>query len=263
MTPAEDKFFRGRITERKEFSEDLWMIRVDPGGDFRFVAGQYATLGVQASDKLSERPYSIVSAPFEKQLEFFIELVPHGELTPLLYKLHVGDEMFIRKVSKGRFTLDTKSGHTNHFLLCTVTGVAPFVSYVRSLSKSEAEGTFKGEHKLFLVEGASRSWELGYQAELEKAAASHSWLKYVPTVSRPWEDEKWTGETGRVDELIRKYSDLWGLEPSNTTIYLCGNPDMIENGKGILKRKRFAKESMKEEVYWIPGKEPETLPPSP
>lgn len=30
---------------------------------------------------------------------------------------------------------------------------------------------------------------------------------------------------------------------------------MIENGKGILKRIGFTKESMKEEIYWIPGKE--------
>jgi hypothetical protein len=32
---------------------------------------------------------------------------------------------------------------------------------------------------------------------------------------------------------------------------------MIENGKGILQRHGFPKEVMKEEVYWIPAKEPE------
>jgi hypothetical protein len=30
---------------------------------------------------------------------------------------------------------------------------------------------------------------------------------------------------------------------------------MIEHGKGILKRKGFAKEALKEEIYWIPAKE--------
>jgi len=30
---------------------------------------------------------------------------------------------------------------------------------------------------------------------------------------------------------------------------------MIEHGKGILKRHGFSKEALKEEVYWIPGKE--------
>jgi len=30
---------------------------------------------------------------------------------------------------------------------------------------------------------------------------------------------------------------------------------MIEHGKGILKRRGFAKEFLKEEIYWIPGKQ--------
>ena len=255
MTPAEDKFYRARITKRIDLTHDLWLIRVNPGGQFRFAAGQYATLGVQTPDKLVERPYSIVSAPYEPELEFFVELVPEGELTPLLYKLQVGDEMTMRKVAKGRFTLDTKSGRANHLLLCTVTGIAPFVSYARSLYKDWKEGRFSGEHKLYLIEGASRSWEFGYCEEMGRIAGEVPWLNYVATVSRPWEDPNWQGETGRVEDLIRKYADQWGLTPSDTAGYLCGNPQMIENGKGILGRRGFPKEALKEEVYWVPPKE--------
>jgi len=76
----------------------------------------------------------------------------------------------------------------------------------------------------------------------------------VFTISRPWEDEKWHGETGRVDDLLRKYADMWGLTGENSIAYLCGHPDMIEHGKGILKRKGFSKEALKEEIYWIPAK---------
>lgn len=255
MSPAEDKFYRARITHRADLAPDLWVIRIDPGAEFRFAAGQYATLGVQTPTKLVERPYSIVSAPFEKEIEIFIELVPEGDLTPLLYKLKVGDEMTMRKVAKGRFTLDTKSGHKNHLLLCTVTGIAPFVSYARSLYKDWKEKKFAGEHRLYLVNGASRSWEFGYREEFEKIAAEVPWLKYIATISRPWEDPKWQGETGRVEDLIRKYADGWGLTGEDTTGYLCGHPQMIEHGKGILQRHRFAKEWIKEEVYWIPAKE--------
>ncbi len=255
MSPAENKFYRAKITQRKDLAQDLWLIRAEPGGDFRFTAGQYATLGVENSGKLIERPYSIVSSPYEKELEFFIELVPQGELTPLLYKLQVGGEMTMRKVAKGRFTLDTKSGHTNHLLLCTVTGIAPFISYTRTLYKDWKEGKFAGEHKLYAINGASRSWEFGYHDELEKLAAEVPWLTYVATISRPWEDPNWKGETGRVEDLIRKYADQWGLNGQNTTGYLCGHPQMIENGKGILQRRGFPKETLKEEVYWIPAKE--------
>ncbi len=138
--------------------------------------------------------------------------------------------------------------------MCTVTGIAPFVSYVRSLRRDWQEGRFPQGLRLYLLNGASRSWEFCYCDELRQAAAELPWLTYVPTVSRPWEDPDWKGETGRVDDLIRKYSDLWNLKGDTTTAYLCGHPEMIEHGKGILRRAGFPKESVKEEVYWVPGK---------
>jgi ferredoxin/flavodoxin---NADP+ reductase len=255
MDDLQDKFYHARILKRVEFAEDLWMIRIDPGGPFTFKPGQYATLGVQAEPKRIERAYSIVSSPLENEIEFFFELVPQGELTPKLYKLQVGDQVLMRKSAKGLFTLDQKSGRTNHLLVCTVTGVAPFVSYVRTLSRAWKEGTFKGEHKLFILNGASKSWEFGYHDELRKFADEVPWLTYAPTVSRPWDDAGWKGEFGRVDDVLRKYSDMWGLDGTNSVAYLCGHPDMIENGKSMLKRIGFTKQHLKEEVYWIPAKE--------
>jgi len=84
MVATDDKFYRVRIVTRADFSSDLWMIRVRAGGEFKFAPGQYATLGVglAAPEKRSERPYSIVSSPYENEIEFFFELVPNGELTP-------------------------------------------------------------------------------------------------------------------------------------------------------------------------------------
>ncbi|MGA8273756.1 MAG: FAD-binding oxidoreductase, partial [Candidatus Sulfotelmatobacter sp.] len=107
---VDDKFYRARVTHRAEFAPDLWMIRIQPGGEFQFVPGQYATLGIEHDGKRTERPYSIVSAPFENEIEFFFELVPEGALTPRLYKLQPGDELLMRKIPKGKFTLDIESG---------------------------------------------------------------------------------------------------------------------------------------------------------
>ncbi len=251
----DDKHYRARITRRADFAPDLWMIRVDPGAEFSFLPGQYATLGVEKDTRRLERPYSIVSSPYEKEVEFFFELVPHGQTTPPLYDLQVGDEVLMRKASKGRFTLDTsQTGRTNHLMISTVTGVAPFVSYVRTLFKDWKEGRFAGDHKLFLLNGASRSWEFGYREELARFADHAPWFTYVPSISRPWEDEKWKGEVGRIDDLIRKYADQWGCTGQNSIAYLCGHPEMVEHAKGIMKRVGFDKEHFKEEVYWVPTK---------
>ncbi|MGA7626834.1 MAG: hypothetical protein WCA91_24970, partial [Candidatus Acidiferrales bacterium] len=81
---------------------------------------------------------------------------------------------------------------------------------------------------------------------------------YIPSISRPWEEPEWCGETGRVEDLIRKYADGWKLDPADTTGYLCGHPQMIELGMGILLRRGFAKTSLRQEVYWVPPKNPTT-----
>ncbi len=251
MASGSDKFFTAQIIDRREISHDLWVMHVDPGGEFKYLPGQYATLGITAGEKKVERPYSIASAPHEKHLEFFIELVPRGQLTPLLYASRKGSPLTLRKVAKGHLTLDVAGPRTNHLLIGTVTGVSPFVSFFRHILHETKNGGFHGDHKLYLLEGASLSPELGYADELTHAAAECPWLTYVPTISRPYLEKKWSGEVGRVDELVRKYTDMWNLTPENTRIYLCGNPGMIENTKGIVKRRGWPPEAIKEEKFFV------------
>jgi ferredoxin--NADP+ reductase len=257
MAVTSEKHYEARVVSRSQLTHDLFLMRVNAGGPWKHLAGQYATLGVERDGKRIERAYSICSSPYESELEFFVETVPQGELTPLLDKLQVGDTLLCRKISKGRFTLDLRSGRKNHLLLSTVTGVAPYVSYVRTLYRDwrSGENGMPGEHKLYCLQGASLPTEFGYREELERYAGEVPWLKYVPTVSRPWEDANWKGESGRVDDLIRKYTEFWGLKPAETTVYLCGHPTMIENGRGILQRAGWKKDAMFDEVYFIPGKE--------
>ena len=88
---------------------------------------------------------------------------------------------------------------------------------------------------------------------VEKIAAEVPWLKYVPTISRPWDNVDWHGERGRADDLIRKYIEVWNLAPADTTAYLCGHPGMVETGRGMLLRAGWAKTSIQDEVYFQPG----------
>ena len=252
-----DKHFSARIVDRREVAEDLFILHVEPGGPFHFLAGQYATLGVEVEGKRVERAYSLCSSPYEDLLEFYVERVHGGELSPLLHAMDKGAPLLLRKYAKGRFTLDLKSGRKNHLLLSTVTGVAPYVSYLRTVYTDWKKGgtPMPGEHRFYCLQGASRSGEFGYREELERYAGEAPWLKFVTTVSRPWEDPEWKGELGRVDDLIRKYVDVWGLKAEETTAYLCGHPNMVENGRGILLRAGWAKTAIQDEVYFQPGKE--------
>jgi ferredoxin/flavodoxin---NADP+ reductase len=248
-----DKYMMASITRRDDYSPTLWTVWMKPPEVLAFKAGQYVAFGVDNHDKVLERAFSIVSSPYEPELEFFIEKVEEGALSPQLHQLQVGDRVFMRKKAKGIFNVDVKSGHTQHFLISTVTGIAPYVSMVRTLVKDLHEGRLAQPFRLVVLQGVSRSDEFGYDRELQAAAKEHPWLSYIPTISRPWEDPDWQGERGRVDDLIRKYTDTLGLTPETTTAYLCGNPGMIVNARDMLRRRGFEQTSIKEETYWAPG----------
>jgi ferredoxin--NADP+ reductase len=229
------------VLERKDFTSDLWVVWIEKPEGFTFKPGQYCTIGSGGI----ERAYSIVSAPHELPLELFVELVPppDGVLTPLLYELGVGDTVTIRPRAKGLFTF--KPDFVNHLLVATVTGIVPYMSYIRDYLRQGLEG-----HRFYVLQGASYTNEFVYDEEMHGLASEHpDLITYVPTVSRPTEasNKNWTGETGRVNLIVEKYVEKFGLAPEDTLIYACGHPSMIEDVKETMKPRGF---QVEEERYW-------------
>lgn len=253
MTPPsiDLKYVKGTVTYRREISHDLWVARIRPESKVSFNPGQYATLGVTVGEKIVERPYSIASSPFDDELEFFFELVHHGKLTPHLHSVPEGGDVQIRRATKGAFVFDAKSGHPNHFMVGTVTGGAPFIAMLRGFAHQIKQGGFELPfERMVMIHAASVSDELGYTDELRGLERDYKWFQFVPSISRPWLDPEWKGELGRAEDIARKYLDAAGFTAADTTAYMCGNPQMTENMKSLLKRAGFAKESLKEELYW-------------
>lgn len=240
---------RAVVSSRRDVSPELWIIRLLPEEPVSFQAGQYVTIGIPDGERTLERPYSVASSPREAELEFFVELVPDGKLTPHLYDVPEGGEVTLRRGAKGRLLLDRESGHTLHFMVATVTGVAPFRSILRDLD-AEAGGPAV-MRKVALLHAASVPGEFGYYDDLSTFARRHDWFRYLPTVSRTWCAPQWTGETGRAEDVLRKYLDTLGFSAPHTTVYLCGNPHMIRNAREILLRAGFAQKSIKEEQFWV------------
>lgn len=244
---SQPNFSQAVLVERTDFTDELALFRFRPESPFTFIPGQYATLALERSGKLIQRPYSIVSSPLEPFLEFFIELVPDGDLTPRLWELQAQDKVLVRNRIVGRFTLDDTLHR--HLMLATVTGVAPFISMARTQRLQLARGE-PLRHQMTILHGASYAREFGpYKAELAELSRS-GWLSYFPTISRPWADDGWGGETARVEDVVRKYADQRGFDFTNSVAYACGHPQMIENAKGILTRGRFPSAMIREEKYF-------------
>ena len=264
--------YNATLIDREEVNPQLVIFQVRPEGElFPFVPGQFAVLGLLGREprvpeaepeeaapdpaKLIRRAYSIASSSVERShVEFYLTLVTSGELTPRLFALRHGSHLFLSPKASGVFTLDRVAPGKALILIATGTGLAPYMSMLRTLLIHDTERRF------VVLHGARCSWDLGYRAELESLARIRPNLTYIPCITRAAEDPHFHGPTGRLQNLldqgvVENRSGL-PLDPALADVFLCGNPDMIGEVKTRLQARGFVADQGKQlgtihvEEYW-------------
>ena len=245
------------VAQRVDFAPGLMILRVAPDGWElpEFVAGQFAVLGLPESAPRSpssepadsapapggfiRRAYSIASASHEREyLEFYVVLVRSGQLTPRLFALNPGDRLWLGPRITGMFTLDQVPPDQNPVFVGTGTGLAPYMSMLRSHLEANEPRHFAALH------GARNSWDLGYRTELFQLQRLARNFAYIPTVSEPQREHvPWKGHVSFAQDLWAQgeVEKAWGFrpEPHNTHIFLCGNPLMIDAMERLLHAEGF------------------------
>ncbi|RMH05278.1 MAG: ferredoxin--NADP reductase [Planctomycetota bacterium] len=263
-----------RVAQRIEVAPGLIILRVVPEGwEFPpYEAGQFAVLGLPGSapryafadqedeaaepDKLIKRAYSIASSSrIGEYLEFYITLVRSGRLTPRLFALETGDRLWLGRKATGMFQLDQAPAEAHVVFVATGTGLAPYMSMLRT------HLVCGGPRRFAVIHGARHSWDLGYRSELQTLANLCSNFHYLPVVSRPEEETlPWTGRTGYVQDCWRSgaVAEAWGAAPApaDTHVFLCGGPGMVEAMLEVLGEEGFREHRKAEagqvhvERYW-------------
>jgi ferredoxin--NADP+ reductase len=272
MNAPASTLYNATIISRESINPQLGIMRVRSDTPlFTFTPGQFVVLGLLGQEprvpeaepedppinpeKMIRRAYSIASSSREHEyLEFFLALVPSGELTPRLFALRPGRRLFLGPKASGLFTLDRIPREKSVLLIATGTGLAPYLSMMRTLLIHEVE------RKFVVLQGARYSWDLGYRAELESLARLRSNLVYLPAITRPEQDPHFHGLTGRIQNLLVQgaFETASGitLDPSRVEILLCGNPEMIMQVKDLLVKRGFTPDEGKKlgtihvEEYW-------------
>ncbi len=262
------------VTQRIEMSPELVLFRVAPDGWELplFEAGQFAVLGLPGKsariiwsdpeekppepERLIRRAYSLASSSASSEyLEFYIMIVRSGRLTPRLFSLEQRDRVWLGQKIAGMFTLEDVPEDKNIVLISTGTGLAPYVSMLRSHLVCGSQQRFAVLH------GARHSWDLGYRAELSTMHRLCDNFDYFPLVSRPDEEPvPWQGATGYVQDLWTGgvLEEAWNSRPTRADahVFLCGNPRMCEQMVTQLKTEGFREHTRKEageihvERYW-------------
>lgn len=270
LANMESAAFNSVIVGRVDLNDTNFILRIRPndGPVPSFKAGQFVMLGLpheggdepnpalaaalaknpaaaaalaakqRSKPRMVKRAYSIASPPRQREyLEFFIVRVDEGRLTPRLWKMKVGEPIWMELEAKGEFTLDEIPPDQNLITISTGTGIAPFISM---FYEHRDQPRWK---KFVLINGCRLASDLGYAAELRDLAAGDPNFAYVPSVTREPTDSGWSGLRGRIPALFQAgaFEPLMkcALSPADTHVLLCGNPEMIDDVQKMLEARGF------------------------
>jgi ferredoxin--NADP+ reductase len=246
-------FNEERVVSVHHWTDQLFSFRTTRDPSFRFRNGEFTMIGIKVEGKPLLRAYSVVSANYEEELEFFSIKVQNGPLTSRLQHLQVGDPIIVSRKATGTLVLDNLLPGRNLYLLGTGTGLAPFLSIIKDPE------TYERFEKVVLVHGCRKIEELAYGdliterlpddelvGELIRPA-----LVYYPTVTRePFRN------TGRITDLIvsNKLFDDVGLPPmdrESDRFMLCGSPEMIRDTRELLIEREYVEGNHGEAGHFV------------
>jgi ferredoxin--NADP+ reductase len=235
-----EKWLEGRVLENRHWTDALFSLRVE-APPLRFEAGQFVRIALDIPEGGAEsriaRPFSFVNPPQDPLHEFYGIVVPEGPLSPRLARLERGDKLLVATNPAGFLVLSEVPDAESLWLISTGTGIAPFLSMLRTGTPWKRFGT------VVLVHAVRHAEELVYQHLVkETAAARGKQFRYVSFVSR----EAAPGSlSGRIPQAIRdgrlEQAAGLALAPSTSHVMLCGNPAMLKDAQAALMERALRK----------------------
>lgn len=219
--------YTGKVVELYDLTHDIKFIKVKliSPENISFKPGQYIQIKVPGEEVF--RAYSIASPPSQdKSLDFIIRLVPKGLCTTYIHKaLEVGDKIEFTG-PYGDFFLQED---TDKDIICIArsTGMAPMRSILYHLKERNMP------RKVIYFFGASYKEDLFMLDEFYEMAKQYPNFRFVSAISRPKQEDNWTGELGRITEVVERYID----SAENCEAYLCGPAVMLNEATRVLRKK--------------------------
>lgn len=237
MSPLNEE----RVLSVRHWNDSLFSFTTTRNTGFRFRSGHFVMLGLEVGGRPLLRAYSLVSATYDEQLEFYSIKVPGGALTSRLELIEPGDRVFIGRKPTGTLLVENLRPGKRLCLLATGTGLAPFMSIIRDPE------TYERFERVVVAHGVRRVSDLGYRGYIEEELPRHELvgdqvreqLVYYPTVTR----ERFRHQ-GRLSDLVgngKLFTDLnlAPLHPDHDRIMICGSPAMLHQLIGILESDGF------------------------
>ena len=240
-----EKWLTTKVVENRHWTDTLFSLRVE-GAELNFQAGQFVRIALDIGGQRVARAFSFVNPPHDPTLEFYGVIVPEGPLSPRLAKLRPGDSLYVAGNPAGFLVLREVPDAETLWLVSTGTGLAPFLSILRT------ETPWQRFKNIVVVHAVRHANELAYREVIRGTRA-----RYVSFVSR----EAAAGAlSGRIpaaitDGRLEKAAGV-ALEPRTSHVMLCGNPQMLRDAqaalaaRGMRKHRRRTPGHITVESFW-------------
>ena len=119
------------VLDVRHWTDDYFSFTTTRDDGFRFDNGQFVMIGLEVDGKPLMRAYSIASANWEEQLEFFSIKVQDGPLTSRLQHARPGDSILVGRKPTGTLLVSDLHPGRNLYLLGTGTGLAPWLAVLK------------------------------------------------------------------------------------------------------------------------------------
>lgn len=234
------QFFDCRVTDIIDESDLVkrYFIRFPEEIPFSFKAGQFVMLDLPIQTRVTNRAYSIASAPAnDNSFELAIVINPKGIGTPYIFENIKKDSIVKCTKALGKFGLP-ETIDVDLCFICTGTGIAP----LRSMTIDIFNKTIPHKN-CYLIFGNRWTKDILYRKELDALAAAHQELKFIPVLSR--DNPGWTGKKGYVHPA---YEEIFA-DKRPALFYLCGWPDMIKEARHRIEAMGYDRKQIKFEVF--------------
>lgn len=216
--------FEAEVVFIKDLTYDIKLIRLNlvSPEEIHFKSGQYIQLQNRPYDKVKEsatRAYSIASSNSETRfIDLIIRLVPEGICTTWVFYYLKERERVKLTGPMGNFCLH--DGTSKVIMVAGGSGMAPMVSILSEIARKNIE------RKVIYFFGAVAKKDLFFIEKMEQFRKEIPDFTFVPVLSQPEPEDQWYGETDLITVPLGNY--LKEFDTSETQIYLCGSPGMIQ-----------------------------------
>ena len=240
-----EKWLTTKVVENRRWTDTLFSLRVE-GAQLNFQAGQFVRIALDIDGQRVARAFSFVNPPQDPTLEFYGVIVPEGPLSPRLAKLRAGDALYVAPNPAGFLVLSEVPDAETLWLISTGTGLAPFLSILRT------DTPWQRFKNIVVVHAVRHANELAYRDMIQGTQA-----RYVSFVSREAAPGSLAGRipAAIADGRLEKAAGT-ALDPATSHVMLCGNPQMLKDvqtvltARGLRKHRRRTPGHITVESFW-------------